>query len=121
MRASYQVTLKDLVEFENNFNGTTFYHHFCVKTGVKRPEEILCYYGDYWLSIKQERGNTFVAVKEYKKLLLWSNFHFVTLNCTALHIICTPLISNELLQTKHQIKQPSTLPSHYAVSIHRSR
>ena len=22
--------------FENNFNGTTFYHHFCLKTGVSR-------------------------------------------------------------------------------------
>ena len=29
------------VEFENNFNGTIFHHHFCVKTGVKRPEEFL--------------------------------------------------------------------------------
>ena len=22
--------------FENNFNGTTFHHHFCLKTGVSR-------------------------------------------------------------------------------------
>ena len=36
--ASYQVTLKGLVGFENYFNGTTFYHHFCVKTG---PEDFL--------------------------------------------------------------------------------
>ena len=38
-----QVTLKDLVEFENNFNGTTVHNHFCIKTGVKCPEEFLCY------------------------------------------------------------------------------
>jgi hypothetical protein len=24
------------VGFENNFNGTTFHHHFCLKTGVSR-------------------------------------------------------------------------------------
>ena len=29
--------------FENNFNGITFYYHFCVKTGVKCPEEFSCY------------------------------------------------------------------------------
>ena len=28
---------------ENNFDGTTFHHHFCVKTGAKCPEEFLCY------------------------------------------------------------------------------
>jgi hypothetical protein len=28
--------LKGLVGFENNFNGTTFHHHFCLKTGVSR-------------------------------------------------------------------------------------
>ena len=31
------LTLKGLVGFENNFNDTTFHHHFCVKTGVKCP------------------------------------------------------------------------------------
>jgi hypothetical protein len=24
------------VGFETNFNGTTFHHHFCLKTGVSR-------------------------------------------------------------------------------------
>ena len=41
--ASQQVTLKGLVGFKTNFNGTTFLHHFCVKTGVKCPEEFVCY------------------------------------------------------------------------------
>ena len=39
----YSVTLKGLVGFENNFNGTTFHHHFCLKTGVKCPENFLYY------------------------------------------------------------------------------
>ena len=33
--ASYLVTLKGLVGFENNFNGRYFHHNFCVKTGVR--------------------------------------------------------------------------------------
>ena len=32
-----------LVGFENNFNGTTFHHHFCVKIGVKCPEDFFCH------------------------------------------------------------------------------
>ena len=39
-----QVTLKGLVGFENNFNGTTFHHHLCTKTGVKCPKEFLRYF-----------------------------------------------------------------------------
>ena len=39
----YSVTLKGIVGFENNFNGTTFHHHFCVKTGVNISAEFLCY------------------------------------------------------------------------------
>ena len=29
--------------FENNFNGTTFQHPFCIKTGVKCPEDFFSY------------------------------------------------------------------------------
>ena len=34
--SAWPVTLKGLVGFENKFNGTTFNHHFCLKTGVSR-------------------------------------------------------------------------------------
>ena len=42
------LTSLGLVRFENNFNGTTFHHHFCVKTGVKCPEEF------FWYSLTPE-------------------------------------------------------------------
>ena len=29
---------------KNYLNGTTFHHHFCVKIGLKCPEEFLCYF-----------------------------------------------------------------------------
>ena len=31
------------VEFESNFDGTTFQHHFCMKNGVRCPVEFLFY------------------------------------------------------------------------------
>ena len=30
--------------FKKKFNGTNFPHHFCIKTGVKGPEEFMLYY-----------------------------------------------------------------------------
>jgi hypothetical protein len=42
------VNLKGLVGIENNFNSTTFYPHFCVKTGVKCPKDF------FWYSLSPE-------------------------------------------------------------------
>ena len=55
-------TLKGLVGFENNFNGTTFHHHLCTKTGVKCPKEFLRYslaletYSQWYVKICLQMG-----------------------------------------------------------------